>query len=136
MFAISRPVSEDLRPEVPHVQTEHSALPHGSIPARRGPHPAFTADVDATDLCQPPAKVGVLAVKLDRAIEAVDSRQRLAPDREVAAVEYGANLKRVVHEEVGWRRDEHVIRTEQRTPASVPVVEPVRPRRADQRVRS
>src|SRR5580704_13417515 len=131
MFAIGRPVSENLRPEVPHIQTEDVALPHRLIPARRGPHPAFAADVDATETCQPPAKVGVLAVKLDRAIETVDSCQRLAPDREVAAVEYRADLKCVVHEEVCWRRDEHVVRTEERSPASVPVVEPVRSRRAD-----
>ena len=109
MFAIGRPVSEDLRPEVPHIQPEDVALPHCSIPARRGPYPAFAADVDATEPCQPPAEVGVLTVKLDRAIETVDSRERLTPDREVAAVEYGANLKCVVHEEVCRRRHEQVV---------------------------
>jgi predicted SpoU family rRNA methylase len=43
--------------------------------------------LDPSDSKQPASEVGVLAVKLDRRVEAADLLQRVSSDRKVATVE-------------------------------------------------
>src|SRR5215470_1017640 len=62
---VGRTMTQDLRPEVAHVETEHAAFAERQIAARRRPDPAVEADRNRTDRREPPAEIGVFAVELD-----------------------------------------------------------------------
>src|SRR5579871_853766 len=126
MLAIRRTVPQDLGPEVSHVQAEDGPLAHRTIPPRRRPHPALAAHDDAAERRQAAAEVRVLAVELDRRVEAADARERVAPHREVAAVEDRAEPQRRVHDQMRRRRDEPVVQPDERPAGAIPVVEAVR----------
>ena len=71
-------------------------------------------------------------MEFNRAVEPADACQRLAPDREVAAVEDRAEVQRTVQKKMRRRRNRHVVGANERTAPPVPVVEPVRAGHADQ----
>src|SRR5262245_51961196 len=66
-------------------------------------------------------------MEFDRPIEAADADQRVTADGEIAAVENGPELQRVMHEDVRGRRDDEIVQANQRPAAPVPVIETVRP---------
>jgi hypothetical protein len=113
-------MAEDLRPEIADVEAEDGALAHRAVAPRRGPHPAVGAERDAPDRRQPAAEIRVLAVKLDARIESADRRERVAADREVPPVENRADAQQMVDERVRRRRDEEVVRADQRAGRSDP----------------
>src|SRR5262245_18401234 len=96
-------VPQNLRPEVPDVEAAHGSGAHRTISPGRRPHPAVLAERDAADGREAPAQVRIFAVELDGAIEPADSRQRLAADSEVAAVEDGAGVERRMQKPVRRR---------------------------------
>ena len=64
---------KNLRREVADVETEDRALPHRHIATRRRIQVAVVKRPTRPIGEEPPADVGVLAVKLDRGVEAADA---------------------------------------------------------------
>ena len=127
MRGVLGPVMQNLRREVADVETEDRALPHRHVAARRGVEVAVVEEADASDGKQPPADVGVLAVKLDRGVEPADARQRVGADGEVAAVEDRADAQDVFDEQLRRRRQREVVGADEQSSPPVPVVEAIRP---------
>src|SRR5262245_2206065 len=125
MLAVGRSVPQDLRTEVPHVQSKYLSLAHRAISTCGGPDPAAAIDDDAADRSQASAEIGVLAMEVDRRVESADAHERVASDREIAAVEDRANAQGVVHDQVRRRSDAPVVYAHDRPPDVIPVVESV-----------
>ena len=93
---VLRPMVQDLRDEVPDVEPEDLALPHRDVPARGRVEIAVVEQADLADDEEPAAKVRVFAMKLDRRVETANQLERLAANREVAAVEDGPDSEDVL----------------------------------------
>ena len=132
MRRVLGPMVKDLGREVADVEPKHRALPHRHVAARRGVEVAVVKEADASDGEEPPADVGVLAVKLDRGVEPADARQRVGADGEVAAVEDRADAQDVLDEQLRRRRQREVVGANEQPSPPVPVVEAVRSRQRNQ----
>src|SRR4029078_1748886 len=115
-----------LGPEMPDVEAEDLVFAERSIAARRRPDPALARYVNRPERGQPAPEIGVLAVKLDRAIEAANAIKRIPAHREIAAIKNGARADEVVDQDSGGRRDDRVVGTKDETAGKIPVVKPVR----------
>src|SRR5262245_37458198 len=122
MVGISRTMTQDLGPEIANVKTKHLPLPHRAITARRCPNPAPARQHDRTERRQPPGQVRILAVELDGLVEAADACERIPADGEIAAVKNRAETKAVMNQDMGGRRDDEVVRANQRPAEPVPVI--------------
>src|SRR5262249_59613559 len=76
---------------------------------------------------QTPPQVRILAVELDRGVEAADRFERAPADGEVAAVEHRADAQYPLRRDMRERRERMVVRPGARVTDPVPVVELVRP---------
>ena len=74
---------DGLPPEVAHVEAEHLAAPERLVAPRGGIDVAGVVELDPPDRGQAAPEVGVLAVELDRGVEAADRLERRAPQREL-----------------------------------------------------
>ncbi len=95
-------MTEQLRREVPNVEPEHRPIAHRHEPPRRGVQVTVVAQGDLPDGVQPAAKIRVFAVELDGRVESADRLERLAPDREVAAVEDRADAAARASPAAAW----------------------------------
>src|SRR5688572_6281073 len=109
MNRIFRPMMENLGDEVADIEAEHSGLAHRVVAPRRCVEVTVVSQMDIADARQPPAKIGVLAVKFDRGVEAADAVESTATHGEIAAVEHHADAQHVLHENVRRRTEREVI---------------------------
>src|SRR5258708_26399437 len=98
MVPIGRPVPEDFRPEVPDVQIEHRSLAHRPVAPRRGPHPAARIQIHEADGRQPSAKIRVLPMEFDAAVETSNAPQPLSSPGEVPALQNRPQSARRMHQ--------------------------------------
>src|SRR5688572_7932392 len=112
---------QDLRREVTDVETDDRPLSHRDIAAGGGVEPAVVEQADPADGEQPAPDIGVFAVELDRGVEPADAIERLATDREVPAVEDGADPEQMLDQQLGDRREGEVVAANEETSPPVPV---------------
>ena len=131
MLAIGGAMAQNLRPEISHIETYDLSLPHRAIAPGRCPDPTIPAHLDRAARRQAAAQIRVLAMEFDATVEAADRGEGVSPDREISAIQDGADPERVVYQRMRRRRDHEVVRTNQCAPVEIPIVETIRPRDAD-----
>src|SRR5215467_1497348 len=132
MLTVGRPVPQNLGPEVPYVERKHPPLPHRHVAPCGRPYPAPGRHPDTADRRETAPEVGVLTVKLDRAVEPPDACECVRPHREIAAIQDRADTECVMDEHVRRGRDQDVVEANQCAAAQIPVVEPIGPGHTNQ----
>src|SRR5688572_33503086 len=93
---VLRPVAQQLGREIAHVQADHGPLPHRNEAPGGGVQEAVVEQADLTGGEEATAEVGVLSVKFNRRVEAVDALERFAADGEIAAIEHRADPRQLL----------------------------------------